>query len=106
MSSSKQRFFLECVDGFYNMNCSAKCGSCLSGVCNKLSGACDKGCQHNFYAPMCQGTDFTCNNVLSCFTAYIYLQVPMLHMFLFVCLYVLILKIIIKYITMSKTCSP
>lgn len=62
--------FLECVDGFYNITCSAKCGNCLSGVCNKLSGACHTGCQRNFHAPMCQGSDFTCKTVLFSVTVY------------------------------------
>lgn len=63
---------LECVDGFYNITCSAKCGNCLSGVCNKLSGACHTGCQRNFHAPMCQGSDFTCKTVLFSVTVYVF----------------------------------
>lgn len=40
-----KRFFVECVDGFYNINCSGICGSCVNGeICEKHEGHCVNGC--------------------------------------------------------------
>lgn len=48
--------FLECVDGYYNVSCTGKCGHCLyEELCNKVNGHCPSGCTPNFQAPLCQG---------------------------------------------------
>lgn len=48
--------FPDCIDGFYNRNCSGRCGSCVNdGVCDKISGHCTNGCQANYLQSLCQG---------------------------------------------------
>ena len=50
-------FLKECVDGFYNEACTAKCGHCKDNItCNKESGHCPQNCTGNFKPPFCQGT--------------------------------------------------
>ena len=52
-------FFIlkDCVDGFYNSTCTAKCGRCkYNEYCNKQSGHCPRNCTGNFKPPLCQGT--------------------------------------------------
>ncbi|XP_061180534.1 multiple epidermal growth factor-like domains protein 10 [Saccostrea echinata] len=44
----------ECVDGFYDKDCSRKCGNCLEGVCDKTNGTCMSGCSANWQKPLCQ----------------------------------------------------
>ncbi|XP_062605502.1 receptor-type tyrosine-protein phosphatase T-like [Saccostrea cucullata] len=44
----------ECVDGFYDKNCSKRCGHCLEGVCDKTNGTCKGGCSSNWLEPLCQ----------------------------------------------------
>ncbi|XP_065939059.1 laminin subunit beta-1 [Magallana gigas] len=49
------QFCEDCIDGFYNRNCSGRCGSCVNdGVCDKISGHCTNGCQANYLQPLCQ----------------------------------------------------
>lgn len=49
-------YVLECVDGFYDKNCSGICGFCVNDeVCEKVSGHCLNGCTTDFKEPMCQG---------------------------------------------------
>lgn len=45
-----------CENGFYNANCTGRCGHCQNGqVCDKESGNCLNGCSSNFQKPLCQG---------------------------------------------------
>lgn len=47
-------FFVECVDGFYNINCSGICGFCVNGeVCEKYEGYCLNGCKINYREFLC-----------------------------------------------------
>lgn len=47
---------IECKDGFYNVNCTERCGHCTnSEVCDKQNGSCVNGCSQNFQMPLCQG---------------------------------------------------
>lgn len=49
-------FFKDCVDGFYNSTCTAKCGHCKDNLpCNKQNGYCPRNCTGNFKPPLCQG---------------------------------------------------
>lgn len=51
-----KRFFVECVDGFYNINCSGICGSCVNGeICEKHEGHCVNGCKTHYKEPLCKG---------------------------------------------------
>lgn len=46
----------ECLDGFYNTQCSGVCGSCVNGdVCEKIGGHCVNGCMENYQGPLCRG---------------------------------------------------
>lgn len=46
----------ECVDGFYNTQCSGVCGACINGdVCEKVEGHCISGCMPNYQEPLCEG---------------------------------------------------
>lgn len=59
-----QWIIVECVSGFYNSNCTAKCGQCLEGVtCDKESGKCATGCKPNFHPPLCQGFFINISNI-------------------------------------------
>lgn len=52
----KFEIFVECLDGFYNKQCSGVCGSCLLGnICDKIDGHCANGCSTNYQEPLCQG---------------------------------------------------
>lgn len=45
-----------CENGFYNANCTGRCGNCQNGqACDKESGNCSNGCSSNFKKPLCQG---------------------------------------------------
>ena len=47
--------FLVCIDGFYNTNCTEKCGHCLNKEpCDKKNGSCSD-CQANFKLLLCKG---------------------------------------------------
>lgn len=55
---------VECVSGFYDSNCTAKCGQCLEGAtCDKESGKCSTGCKPNFHPPLCQGLFMNISNI-------------------------------------------
>lgn len=44
------------MDGFYDGNCSSKCGACVNDeVCEKSNGHCSNGCKAHFQLPLCQG---------------------------------------------------
>lgn len=46
----------ECLDGFYNTQCSGVCGSCVNGdVCEKIGGHCVNGCMENYQGALCRG---------------------------------------------------
>ncbi|XP_061170432.1 receptor-type tyrosine-protein phosphatase epsilon-like [Saccostrea echinata] len=45
---------IECADGYYDKNCSAQCGNCLEGFCNKKDGRCLSDCKLNWKEPLCQ----------------------------------------------------
>lgn len=46
----------ECLDGFYNTQCSGVCGFCVNGdVCEKIGGHCVNGCMENYQGPLCRG---------------------------------------------------
>lgn len=46
----------ECIDGFYNDTCTAKCGHCKgTKPCDKDNGTCISGCEPLFKYPLCQG---------------------------------------------------
>lgn len=57
----REFFFLnntvtECLDGFYNTQCSGVCGACVNGdVCEEVRGHCKNGCMQNYQEPLCQG---------------------------------------------------
>lgn len=45
-----------CENGFYNANCTGRCGHCQNGqACDRESGNCFNGCSSNFQKPLCQG---------------------------------------------------
>lgn len=45
-----------CKNGFYNANCTGRCGHCQNGqACDKENGNCLNGCSSNFQTPFCQG---------------------------------------------------
>ncbi|XP_062586816.1 scavenger receptor class F member 2-like [Saccostrea cucullata] len=44
----------ECVDGYYDQNCSTECGYCREGFCDKYNGSCLSGCKLNWKEPLCQ----------------------------------------------------
>lgn len=49
---------LDCEDGFFNTICSGKCGHCLMDEsCDKVTGACPKGCKPHYQPPLCKGND-------------------------------------------------
>ncbi|XP_061180611.1 uncharacterized protein LOC133189226 [Saccostrea echinata] len=43
----------ECIDGFYDQDCSTKCGECRSKICDKRNGSCLNGCKTNWKEPLC-----------------------------------------------------
>lgn len=44
------------MDGFYDGNCSSKCGACVNDeVCEKSNGHCSNGCKAHFQLPLCRG---------------------------------------------------
>ena len=48
--------FTVCKDGFYDANCSTKCGQCEENeICDKTYGYCLRGCKQNFQPPFCTG---------------------------------------------------
>lgn len=51
----------ECENGFYNSDCTAKCGHCLeeAEACHKETGHCASGCKQHFHPPLCQGNFVT-----------------------------------------------
>ena len=63
--------FAECADGYYNATCSAECGHCKNGPCNKDAGYCPNDCKENYMMPLCQGYLKTCNIVNGHLTVYI-----------------------------------
>lgn len=45
-----------CKEGFYDANCSSKCGHCEENkVCDKSYGYCLRGCKMNYQPPYCTG---------------------------------------------------
>ncbi|XP_062568546.1 multiple epidermal growth factor-like domains protein 10 isoform X2 [Saccostrea cucullata] len=43
-----------CVNEFYGLNCTEKCGHCKSGTyCNKLTGICEEGCEDHWEGSTC-----------------------------------------------------
>lgn len=42
------------MDGYFGVNCFAKCGNCKDGeLCNKTDGNCTSGCQPGWLPPLC-----------------------------------------------------
>ena len=59
--NDREGIIAECVDGFYNNTCTAKCGHCKDGkTCDKITGSCPDACMSNFQEPLCQGKLFLC----------------------------------------------
>lgn len=47
-------FFVECVDRFYNSNCSGICGFCINDeICDKYNGLCLNGCLEYYKELFC-----------------------------------------------------
>ncbi|KAL3879809.1 hypothetical protein ACJMK2_032091 [Sinanodonta woodiana] len=44
----------DCMDFYFGMNCSSRCGNCLNGeVCHKVTGNCQRGCQDGWQKDKC-----------------------------------------------------
>ena len=49
-------YLIECVNGYYDRNCSKLCGHCKdNNPFNKVNGTCESGCMPNFQSPLCKG---------------------------------------------------
>lgn len=56
----KLSLFVECVEGWYGINCSKQCGGhCRDNiVCHHVTGQCDKGCDAGWTGYFCNKGEF------------------------------------------------
>lgn len=62
-------FFVDCISGWYDLNCNSKCSEfCAQTSCNRSTAVCLNGCKPGYHLPQCnerkiQETTFIFNSL-------------------------------------------